>query len=713
MSVNEDSNREERIATSTCSYDCGGRCPLKVYVRDGKIRRIAADDRFGPGLAACARGLAQRDMVYAPDRITVPLRRSGERGSGKFEPIGWEEALKTVAGALRDAREKYGPQSVFLMDFSGSVSPLHGTQKAGRRFFSFFGGCTSWRGNSSMEAALFNSRMTFGTIFTGGTRDNFLHSRLIIFWGWNPLDTRFGPDTAGCLKQAKEHGARIVCIDPRSSPSAEGLAAEWIAIRPGTDTAMLIAMAHVLIAEDLYDRAFVETYTSGFERFKAYVTGEEDGTPKTPAWAEAITGVPGETIERLARDYAACRPAALCTGWAPGRTAYGEQYHRAASVLAAMTGNIGIPGGHVSGGTDIMMQGYLTDTISVPGSRNPAVHVTDVYNLLLEGRSGGYPSDIRVLYIVGSNLLNQFLNLNKGIRALKRPEFIVVHELFMTPTSRYADIILPAAHFLEREDIGQPFRGGTYNIAMEKAVEPPAEARSDLAIFTELAARLGITGFNDKTDHEWLNEFASMTPGMPSHDALRQEKVHRVKPDKPIVAFRKQIKDPAQNPFPTPSGKIEIYSRKIAEKNHPMIPPIPKYIPPWEGAGDPLTGRYPLQLVSPHAKFRVNSTLDNIPRLKKLADDAVWLNPADAGARGIRNGDEVRVYNERGGLIATAKVTERIMQGAASMDAGAWYRPDDMGIDHGGCVNVLTRDARSPAGAFPSNTCLVQIEKVA
>ncbi len=712
MTIAEKSGLNEKIFTSTCACDCGARCVLKVHVQDGRINKIDPDDRFGPGLKPCARGLALMDVVHAPDRLTVPLKRTGERGGGKFEEIGWDEALDAVAEKLRSVRDTYGPQSVFCMSYSGSISPLHNAQKLSSRFFSLFGGCTTWHGNTSMEAATFSSQMTFGWALTGNSRDNFLDSKIIILWGWNPMDTRFGPDTALFLLQAKKKGVKIVSVDPRSSASGEMLADKWIAIKPGTDTAMLIAMAYVMIADDLYDRSFIDAYTSGFEKFKEYVTGVEDGVPKTPAWAEKITGVPGESIERLARDYAMRRPGALCAGWAPGRSAFGEQYHRAASVLAAMTGNIGVRGGHASGGTDVIPKGFLASPISIKGPRNPKVHVTEIYDLLLKGKSGGYPSDIRLLYIIGSNMLNQFLNLNKGIQALRAPEFIVAHELFMTPTARYADIVLPVAHFLEREDIGQPFVGGPYNIVMEKAAEPPGGVRSDLAIFTGLASRLGIAGYSDRTEEEWLKEFAAKTPGLPSYEALKEKKVHVAESDGPNVAFKDQIENPGLHPFPTPTGRIEIFSQKIAEMGNPMIPAIPKYLEPWEGPNDARIDAYPIQLVSPHSKARVNSTLDNIPRLKKIADDSVWISVQDANARGIRDGDKVMVHNDRGRIHVAAKVTGRIMQGVASLDAGAWYRPDSSGIDQGGCVNVLTKDARSPAGAFPSNTCLVQIEKL-
>jgi len=354
--------------------------------------------------------------------------------------------------------------------------------------------------------------------------------------------------------------------------------------------------------------------------------------------------------------------------------------------------------------------GVLEKLFPVPERAIPLVHVTEIYDALLKGKKGGYPSDIKLLYIVGSNLLNSFLNLNRGTSAMRMPEFIVTHELFLTPTARHADIILPVAHFFEREDISVPWGGRTpYFIHMNKIIEPVGEAKSDLTIFMELAGRLGISGYSEKSEKEWLQEFLTASPGLPDYQTWKKKGIFETGHERSWIAFQKQIEDPDHHPFPTPSGKIEIYSQKLADMNNPLIPPIPQYIEPWEGPRDPLVRKYPLQLVSPHARGRANSMFDNIPKLKRLNDQRVWLNSKDAEERGIRNGDKVRLYNDRGQLVAVAYVSDKIMQGVASLEAGAWYDPAEDGVDHGGCVNVLTRDEKSPVGASPFNSCLVQV----
>jgi len=501
---------------------------------------------------------------------------------------------------------------------------------------------------------------------------------------------------------------------------------------------MLIAMAHVMITEKLHDENFLNTYTVGFQQFKDYVLGVEDGVPKTPAWAEEITGVASTVIEALAREYATVKPAALLAGNAPGRSAYGEQYHRAVSTLAAMTGNIGIHGGWASGlcpsgefvgfpyplppylaGLELNFtpnpveepfpgrpEGLLADVIL---GRKPQVHVTKFADALLTGKAGGYHADYKLLYIKKCNYLNSFPNINKIVKALQSPEFIVVEEQVMTSTAKFADIVLPVNTYMEREDIA--FGDGLAFIGKQnKVIEPLGESKSPLQISADLAERMGIDGYMEKGIEEMLKERAQMS-GIPDYEKWSEEGIHWLDLPEPHVAFKKQIEDPENNPFPTPSGKIEIYSQQMADMGDSEAPPIPKYIETWESRNDPLAKKYPLQLLTTHFKRRTNAQFENVPWLRELQEQRVMMNSKDARARGINDADPVRVFNDRGEMIIRAHATERILPGGVDVPCGAWYDPDEKGIDKGGCANVLTKDVHSPGGAFPYNTGLVEVQK--
>jgi anaerobic dimethyl sulfoxide reductase subunit A len=656
------------------------------------------------------------------------MRRVGERGEGKFERISWDEALDTVAAELKRVKKNHGCESIFYVPYSGNTGTFLHSQLAVNRLLTMFGGFTPVWGSASFWGNLFASNITYGTLTTGHTRDDLLNSGLIIMWGWNPAVSIQSTNTSWHLAQAREAGVRIIAVDPRFTDSAAAFARKWIPIRPGTDTALIVAMAQVIISTNLHDRKFIDTYTVGFPQFEEYVLGRADGTPKTPRWAEAITGVPAVSIEELAREYATTKPAALLTLGAPGRTAFGEQFHRAAATLSAITGNIGIHGGDPAGfglvpvgleplSSAGLLKGAMPGNLPEGTSPKRGIHITKAWDAIIHGKAGGYETDFKLLYITNGNPVNQFLNTNKAVTAMKTIECVVVHEQFMTATARYADILLPVNTQLERNDIIRPWHSGSYYMYLNKAIDSLHESKSDLEICAELAKRLGIEGYCDKTEDEWLREFwkgaaeHAHTKPLIDYDTLKKKGVHKIHLPEPVISFSQEIADPQTHPFPTPSGKIEIYSRRLADMNNPLLPPIPTYIETWESRNDPLAAQYPLQFISTHIKRRIHSNLDNIPLLRECEPQTLWINSIDARARNIKNGESVKIFNQRGQVVIKAKVTERIMPGVVSLDEGAWYKPDDQGIDRGGCCNVLLKDEHSPAGAFCSNTCLVQVAK--
>lgn len=712
----DDTNSKDKIIHTLCSSHCGGTCEIKVHVREGKIIRSEPVEKDGrPSM--CLRGHAYRQRVYSPDRLLYPLKRTGPRGSGEFTRISWDEALETIAGELKRIKATYG--NAAILHFCSMCDPyvLHHVAPF-HSLLCEFGGYTAPWGLISNEGLAFSAGVTFGAREKGRRLEQIMQARLIIMWGWNPVTTAMGTHTPWALGQAKEKGTRFIYVDPRYSDSAATFADEWIPIRPGTDVAVMMAMAHVIIKENLQDQQFIDRYTVGFDTLKNYVLGVEDGIPKTPEWAEAISDMPATAIAYLARKLACDKPAILGTSIAPGRTAYGEQFHRAATALEAITGNLELENYTPSPRSFRFIPPFPFQLNQVEKDVTPRrtaipyrgssvnssarVNVSSFADAVLKGKAGGYPADYKFMWLSNNNYLNQLGDINTALKAFNKLEFILVTEQFMTATAKIADIVLPVCTYLERCDLLPPIK--VYSVDrsqftfLEKAIEPLGESKSQLQICQALAIKLGIDNYGNKSDEELARYIVE--EGSKKIDA------------KPKATPKKEPTDPDQKLFPTPSGKVEINSSIVEKMKHPLIPAIPKYLETWESRNDPLADKYPLQLITPHFKRRAHSQFDNLPWLRELQDQAITINSSDAEARGIKHGDMVRVFNDRGETRIPARVTERIMPGVASLPQGAWYTPDENGIDHGGSANMLTRNVTSPAGAFPGHTALVQIKKV-
>jgi anaerobic dimethyl sulfoxide reductase subunit A len=682
----------------------------------------------------------------------------GKRGNGEFQPISWVEALKTVASQMERVKREHGSSALFVPYGTGSYNQLNGSHVA-RRLMNLYGGCLGIYNSYSWAATNLATPTVYGTLVTGNQRQDWLQAKYILMWGWNPAEMRDGTNSDYFVKLAREAGARVVCIDPRHSLSAASLADEWIPIRPGTDTAMMSAMAYVMLTENLYDAEFVRTHCVGFdssqmpvdgaESFRDYILGLRDGTPKTPQWAEPITAVPAETITRIAREYAMIKPAVLYQGYGMQRRAYGEQVVRAGCVLAAITGNVGIHGGWASGlGLQAPDGGGLWTVF--PTAENPVKASIPVFlwtEAVLRGKGmtktdgirgvNRLDNDIKLIYAVATNcLINQHADVNRTTEILRdesKVEFIVVQDNFITPTARFADIILPACTQFETWGVEDGWKYGDEVILQPKLVEPLGESKSDYQICSELAELLGIKeAFTEGRDEKgWveycLNEFRQTRfPELPTLDEFLEKNLGAwTRPAiEPAIAFEDFRRDPERYPLNTPSGKIEIFSKQLFDQNNPEeIPAIPKYIQEWESpfasaqggvlaAGDGgLSNHFPLQALGHHTLHRVHSTHDNNDWLEEAFPQRVFINPIDANARGIQDGDEVKVYNSRGALILPCRITPRIMPGVVDIPQGAWYEPDENGIDRGGCVNVLTSHRWTPfAFGTTQHTIMVDVE---
>jgi anaerobic selenocysteine-containing dehydrogenase len=642
-----------KIVRSAC-YSCNSCCEVLVFVDEatGGILKVEGDPESPVTQGVlCAKGLASRDLVYNPGRLRHPLVRAGERGEDRWKQISWDDALNRIAEKLLSYREKYGSEGVAFLQ-----GTIRGWSRVFSRLANAFGavnhGAAGWA--QCLWPRLVDNAVTFGATYTEVA--DFDKTNCMLIWGTNPAST--WPSFASKIMDARERGARLIAVDPYLSETA-AKADIWLQLRPGTDTALGLALLHVVIGEGLYDKSFVRDWTVGFDRLKKHVT------EYTPEWGETITKVPATLIVKAARLYAGARPSAVYRCVSLDEVYDSVQACRAASLLAAITGNIGVPGGNVT----VSHRGEITQNSHkfigydlLPSEKIPLRRGFDEFPLLCDRLSPvptahmpslwetiatGRPYPVKAAIIFGSNALISYSNANRVREAMERLEFIAVSDLFMTPTARMADIVLPASSWLERDNLISSFQvSPTYTIAQQRSVELP-EARSDVDIVCDLARKLGLA------EHFWndsgeLYDFLLGPTGLTFQQFKEKKRIFS-----PLV-YRQFEK----NGFNTPSGKVELYST-VLEKNG--CAPLPIYTVAVESAaGAPKrAAEYPYILTTgwrPSA-FRHTENREN-PILRELFPrPSLLIYPDTAGILGISEGDPVVVETEAGRAILFAVLT--------------------------------------------------------
>jgi anaerobic dimethyl sulfoxide reductase subunit A len=685
-----------------CNRDCGGGCPLLATVEDGRVVRIANNPAGGPFLKGCVRGYRAMLQQQAPDRLTVPLVRTGPRGSGQFRDASWDEALERVAEGLEAVREKHGNGVILAVGGSGSCrGALHNTAELTARFLNLIGGHVGESSSYSSATTSFVEPVLLGTRKAGVDPATLQHSEMIVLWGANIVACIMGCEWRARVRQAKRRGVPVVVVDPRRTETAKQLGTDWLPLRPGTDCALMLGVLYVLITEDLVDEAFVVAHATGFEALRRRVLGLGGGEAATPEWAEQVCGTPAARIVALAREWARRRPTALVPGLSIQRTVGGEEAVRLAIALQTATGNLGRLGGSSGGRTWNGLPGPRFDGIPVPPNPVDAdVPANDWADAILRGRAGGYPTDIRAVYIVGGNYVAQGADVHKSVRAMQALEFSVCHDLFLTSTARHSDVVLPVTHWLERNDV--VFTTANYLLFSHKVAEPPGQARDDYEVFADLAERMGCGDplTEGKNEHAWLREFIERSE-IPDEDEFRAAGIY-VAPDQERVGLATFADDPERYPLTTSSGKVELAGAACIAAGLSEVPEA-RVLPP----DDAL----PLRLVTPKSRYRVHSQLGDIPWFRERDDRSLWMHPRDASARGIRDGAPVLVTSAQGKVRCACRVTDDILPGVVSLCEGIEPEFDEVGCDVAGAANVLTSDEPTlPSRGATMHSSLVQVE---
>ena len=699
-------------------------------------------------------------------RVTRPTVRKGwlergpgpddRRGADDFVEVDWAEALDLVAGELRRVRESHGNEAIFGGSYGwASAGRFHHAQSQLHRFLNCVGGYTSSVNSYSLGASEVILPHVVGganeVLRRATTWKAILdHTELVVaFGGMNVKNAWVSPGgvtrhtLAPSLAEAGRRGLKFEMFSPLRSDLPAEVGATWHPVVPGTDTAVMLALAHVLVTEGLHDTAFLERYTVGAGRLIAYITGATDGEPKDPEWAEPISGIPAHSVRDLARRMAAQRTL-VTVSWGLQRTHHGEQPVWMGIALAALLGQIGLPGGGFGHGYGSMADvGLPRVPYPLPvfeQHRNPVdtyIPVAQITHLLenpegtldYDGRRLRLP-DIRLVYWAGGNPFHHHQDLNRLRRAFARPDTIVVHEPFWTATARHADIVLPTTTTLERDDIGGGRNDG-YVMAMPRAIEPWGAARDDYEVFTELAKRLDVwDDFSEgRTARDWVEHIydkfrarvAERDVEVPPFDEFwAAGETHLPVTSNDHSLFDRFRDDPAGRKLATPSGRIELFSETIDGFGYEDCPGHPAWLEPEEWLGAPRAAQFPLHLIANQPTPRLHSQLDagaHSQASKVAGREPIRIHPDDAAARGIVDGDVVRVFNDRGSCLAGAIVTPDVRPQVVNLSTGAWYDPVDPSLPDSPCAhgnpNVLTADrgaSRLSQGSTGQHV-LVEIER--
>ncbi len=844
MKLTETKTDEDGISRYTSCSTAG---PLYVYVKNGRIIRVEpmwwGKDEVKPwnievngktytpplNYPSLYWGTAAKQWVYSQNRVNYPLKRvdwdpNGERhqenrGKSGYVRISWDEALDILESEIKRILKSYGPSAISM-----SISPhpewgsLHYQFSEFFRFGNILGNSFRHSAPQSWEGWVAGAGFMYGYIPQMGIlpaqdtlQDISKESELIVLWSNDSITKSMymGIDTARPFIFWKDLGKKVILIEPYFNDTGAAFADKWISIIPGTDAALAASIAYVWITKDTYVKEYVDTHTIGFDEehlpegapsgtsFKNYILGISDGIPKTPKWAEKITGVASRIITELANEWAA-KPTALF-GMHGGacRRAYGHEYARMLTTLQAMQG-LGKPGvcmigsfsnicgpydtrqkgppGYADGGmncvADVLYTGNpILDFTGQSKHKNPVEQIVCeniIDKIILDPPvkwRGGlvinrgpedlfaeheYPmkgcSEIKMTWARGGSGENYFDINNRNIRVYQSPkiEFVVIQAPWFDRDCKLADLVLPVNTNFERQDITEPGKCGQYIPASiinlrcavyhQKCIEPVGESKSDWEIMTMVAKRLGFDKeFNEgNSEEDWLKKIYATTQIPMSYEDFKKKGYYvwpfldDYKPCKQLQPF---YEDPQNNPLDTPSGKIEIFSQILFKEygaDNPEIPPVPHYIPEWEGRyTKPLVDKYPLQLLTPHPKLRYHGKYNDVGWLTEIYKvkgpdgynyEPVFMNINDAQARGLKSGDIVRVFNDRGQILCGVVATRRILNGVVRIAYGSSWdilEPKPGAIDRGGNSNFLTSSRAMSAHhiGMASNSCLVEIEK--